>query len=64
MAPLRSKKNFSKLEMVDLGLIFGGEATTFEIVSRIEVLEAMIKLPVIVLSQYLRFYSHDMSYRI
>lgn len=56
MAPLMSKKNFSKFEMVDLGLIFGGEETTLGIVSRIEVLDAMMKLPVMVVSQYLRFF--------
>lgn len=55
MAPLISKKNFSKFEMVDFGLIFGGEETTFGIVSRMEVLDAMMKLPVMVVSQYLRF---------
>jgi hypothetical protein len=41
--------------MVDFGLIFGGEETTFGIVSRIEVRDAMIELPVMVVSQYLRF---------
>lgn len=40
--------------MVDLGLIFGGEATTLGMVSRIDVREAMIGLPVMVVSQYLR----------
>jgi hypothetical protein len=55
IAPLISKKNFSKFEMVDLGLIFGGETTTFGSVSRIDVRDAMIELPVMVLSQYLRF---------
>jgi hypothetical protein len=34
-----SKKIFSKLEMVSFGLILGGEVTTLEIVSRIEVRE-------------------------
>lgn len=55
IAPLISKKNFSKLEMVDLGLIFGGEMTTLGSVSRMDVRDAMIELPVTVLSQYLRF---------
>jgi hypothetical protein len=59
MAPLMSKKNFSKFEMVDLGLIFGGELTTLGSVSRIDVRDAVIELPVAVLSQYLRFYSMD-----
>lgn len=49
-----SKKNFSKEEMVDLGFILGGEATTLVIVSRMEVREAMMELPVMVVSQYLR----------
>ncbi len=48
MAPRISKKNFSKLEIVDLGLILGGEATTLGMVSRMEVREAMMELPVIV----------------
>lgn len=56
MAPLMSKKNFSKFEIVDLYLIFDGEETTFGIVSRMEVREAIMKLPVIVVSQYRRFY--------
>jgi hypothetical protein len=56
MAPLISKKNFSKLPIVDLGLIVGGEATTFRIVSKIEVRDAIIGLPVSVVSQYLRCY--------
>jgi len=56
MAPLISKKNFSKLPMVDLGLIVGGEATTLRIVSKIEVRDAIIGLPVSVVSQYLRCY--------
>ena len=33
------KKIFSKLEMVSLGLIFGGDVTTLEMVSRIDVRE-------------------------
>jgi hypothetical protein len=56
MAPLISKKNFSKLPMVDLGLIVDGEATTLRIVSKIEVRDAIIGLPVSVVSQYLRCY--------
>jgi hypothetical protein len=56
MAPLISKKNFSKLPMVDLGLIVGGEATTLRIVSKIEVRDAIIGFPVSVVSQYLRCY--------
>lgn len=54
MAPLMSKKNFSKLEIVDLGLICGGDLETLPIVSRIDVREGMIKLPLIVVSQYRR----------
>jgi hypothetical protein len=34
-----SKKTFSMLEMVSLGLILGGEAVTLLMVSRIDVLE-------------------------
>jgi hypothetical protein len=45
--------------MVDLGLIFGGETTTFGSVSRIDVRDAMIEFPVTVLSQYLRFCGID-----
>jgi hypothetical protein len=56
MAPLISKKNFSKLPIVDLGLIVDGEATTLRIVSKIEVRDAIIGLPVSVISQYLRCY--------
>jgi hypothetical protein len=59
IAPRISKKNFSKFEMVDLGLIFGGEMTTLGNVSRIDVRDAMIELPVMVVSQYLRFCSND-----
>lgn len=51
IAPLMSKKNFSKLEIVDLGFIFGGETTTLGSVSRIDVRDAMIELPVMVVSQ-------------
>ena len=54
MAPFRSKKNNSKLEIVDLGLMAGGDRTMFRNVSRIDVLEAMIEFPEIVVSQYLR----------
>ena len=54
IAPLRSKKNSSMLEMVDFALMPGGEVTIYLRVSRIEVLEAMIALPEIVVSQYLR----------
>lgn len=39
---LISKKNFSKLEMVDLGLIFGGESTTLGSVSRIDVRDGIM----------------------
>ncbi len=55
ITPLISKKNFSKFEMVDFGLIFGGELTTLGSVSSIDVRDARIELPVSVLSQYLRF---------
>ncbi len=55
IAPLISKKNFSKFEMVDLGLILGGEITTLGSVSRMDVRDAKIEFPVIVVSQYLRF---------
>jgi len=49
-----SKKTFSKLEMVDLGWMVGFELATFLRVSRIDVRDAMIKLPEIVVSQYRR----------
>jgi len=51
MVDLISKKNFSKFEIVDFGLILGGERMILGIVSRIEVREAMMALPVIVVSQ-------------
>jgi hypothetical protein len=37
-----SKKIFSKLEMVSLGLILGGEATTLFSVSRMEVRDGVM----------------------
>jgi hypothetical protein len=43
-----SKRIFSKLEMVNLGLILGGEAVTLLMVSRMEVRDGMIGLPVLV----------------
>ena len=46
----------SKLEIVRLALILGGEATTLGSVSRIDVREGMIAFPVIVVSQYRRFW--------
>jgi hypothetical protein len=46
--------------MVDLGLIFGGEMTTLGSVSRMDVRDAMIELPVTVLSQYLRFCGNEL----
>lgn len=46
-----SKKIFSKLEMVSLGLIFGGDCVTLLMVSRIEVLEGRMEFPVMVWSQ-------------
>jgi hypothetical protein len=49
------KKKCSIAPVVDFGLILGGEATTFESVSSIEVLEGLIGSPLIVMSQYLRF---------
>lgn len=52
-----SKKIFSKLEIVSLGLISGGEAVTFEMVSRIDTREGTMGLPVMVMSQYRRFYN-------
>ena len=51
-----SKKIFSMLEMVSLGLILGGEAVTLLIVSEMEVRDGRIGLPEIVWSQYCRFY--------
>jgi hypothetical protein len=50
-APRTSKNIFLKLEMVSFGLIFGGDATTFGIVSRIDVRDGMMKFPVMVVSQ-------------
>lgn len=41
-ACLMSKKTFEKLEMVCFGWIFGGLATTFGMVSRIEVRDGMM----------------------
>jgi len=38
-------------EVVDLGAIFGGEAMTLGMVSRMEVREGTIGLPVMVVSQ-------------
>jgi hypothetical protein len=46
----------SKLEIVRLALILGGEDTTLGRVSRIDVREGMMAFPVIVVSQYLRFW--------
>lgn len=37
-----SKKIFSKLEIVSFGLIFGGDAVTLLMVSKIEVREGMM----------------------
>jgi len=48
---LTSKKIFSKLEMVSLGFSLGGDAVTLLRVSRIEVLEGTMLLPVLVWSQ-------------
>ena len=42
--------------MVNLGLILGGETVTLEMVSRIDVREGVMWCPVMVWSQYLRFY--------
>lgn len=46
-----SKNIFSKLEMVSLGLILGGEAVILLMVSRIDVREGTMGLPVEVWSQ-------------
>jgi hypothetical protein len=46
----------SKLDIVRFALILGGEATTLGSVSRMDVRDGMIAFPVIVLSQYLRFF--------
>lgn len=46
-----SKKIFSKLEMVNFGLIFGGCAVTLLMVSNMDVLDGMMELPVLVWSQ-------------
>jgi len=51
------KKNISMDEVVDLDAIFGGDAMTRGRVSKIDVREGTIGLPVIVVSQYLRFYN-------
>jgi hypothetical protein len=45
------KKIFSNVPMVDFGLSFGGEATIRGRVSRIEVRDGVMKLPVSVTSQ-------------
>lgn len=45
------KRTRSKLEVVDLGLIFGGEAMTLGRVSRMEVRDGTMGLPVMVVSQ-------------
>ncbi len=45
--------------MVDLGWILGGEATTLDRVSRIEVREGIMKAPEVVVSQYCLFCWHD-----
>ena len=58
------KKKRPRAEVVDLGLIFGGEATILGRVSRIEVREGTIGLPVMVLSQYRRFCGKGKSKRI
>ena len=46
---------FSKVPIVDFGLSFGGDATIRGSVSRIDVREGVMKLPVSVTSQYRRF---------
>lgn len=43
-----SKKIFSKLDMVSLGLILGGCAVTLLMVSKIDVRDGMMGLPVLV----------------
>lgn len=53
-----SKKIFSMLEIVSLGLILGGEAVTLLIVSEMDVREGMMGLPEMVWSQYRRFYTN------
>jgi hypothetical protein len=45
------KKPREKVPIVDLALILGGEATTLEIVSRMEVREGRIGSPEMVVSQ-------------
>jgi hypothetical protein len=54
---LISKKNFSNAEIVNFGLILGGLAVTLLRVSRIEVREGTMGLPVLVWSQYCRFWA-------
>lgn len=46
----------SMVPMVDLGWILGGEETTFDSVSRMEVREGMMKAPEVVVSQYCLFW--------
>ena len=46
-----SKNIFSMLEIVSLGLILGGDAVTLLMVSRIDVRDGVMALPVIVWSQ-------------
>ena len=46
---------FSNVPIVDFGLSFGGDATIRGSVSRIDVREGVMKLPVSVTSQYRRF---------
>ncbi len=47
----------SMLEVDDFDAIFGGDATTLDNVSRMDVREGTMGLPVMVTSQYLRFWT-------
>jgi hypothetical protein len=47
---------FSRVPMVDLGWILGGEETTLESVSRMDVREGIMKAPEVVVSQYCLFW--------
>lgn len=55
-ALLRSNTTCSRFEMVRLALILGGDETTLGRVSRMEVREGTMAFPVMVVSQYLRFW--------
>ena len=61
MAPRISKKSVSMPEVVDFGFSTAGLLTTFGRVSRMDVRDATMGLPVTVWSQYRRFYTHMIS---